>query len=478
MADESWRDRAARSGAQVAAPGGYQQTVTGNDRAAAQGQAPKDWRELATERGAMVPPGGSSGTVAWGTGGNIEDIENGWNTPFYDKMFKQRAEAEEEGTLDKLYDRSDFTGIVTTDPKGSKDERRKFGAIYEGGQYQGNLYEDAGYDKHGADWIMGRLLLDKTVFAKAQTPEQLTKELDKARKDATIWQERGAGAAAFERKSSEFSDELQNNAGAQIANVGTGIAGGALTGAAVATLIPIPIVSTLVGGVVGGVFGGVSAWLNQDEILDTVARVKVRNDQAADQGVAALTQASTLAAGLGEVGMKFLTPVGNMVHGLYDVSQGSGVGDSQAGWYATDPVTGESTRNGWVTALGYASILPDSVGTFGAKAARAAYTGLMGATVSGQVGQLVTTGGSTWDDRRGDFDNIFLDDDGTVNLLTALPASGPSVSTPFRWQPLRACSGPCGTPASSALPPRSASLWEAGATSWMMPARPSTAVAG
>ena len=425
MAD-SWRDRAAQSGAQVAAPAGYQQTVTQNDRQVEQGVKEPNWRDRAGAAGAVVPPGGSSGSVAWGTGGNIEDIENGWNTPFYDTMFKQRDEAAQAGTLNTLYERPDFTGIVTTDTKGDK----KFGDIFQNGQRQGNIYEDQGYDKVSADWIMGRLLLDKTVFAKARTPEQLAAEVEKARKDATVWQERGAGAAAFEADVNRTSDEFQENGWAQVGVVAGGAGGGALTGFGVGVTIGsvVPVVGTAVvggiGAVVGAVGGGVSAWLNQDEILDAAARTKVQVDRAADEGAGSLTQAATALQGAGELGMKFLTPVGNLVHGLYDVSKDGNVGDGDNAWYETDPVTGESTRNGWVTAAGYASIIPDSIGTFGAKAARFAYTGLMGGNVAGQVGTMVASGGETWDDRRGDFDNVFLNDDGSVNLLSGAAGVG------------------------------------------------------
>lgn len=347
MAD-SWRDRAAQSGAQVAAPAGYQQTVTQNDRQVEQGVKEPNWRDRAGAAGAVVPPGGSSGSVAWGTGGNIEDIENGWNTPFYDTMFKQRDEAAQAGTLNTLYERPDFTGIVTTDTKGDK----KFGDIFQNGQRQGNIYEDQGYDKVSADWIMGRLLLDKTVFAKAQTPEQLAAEVEKARKDATVWQERGAGAAAFEADVNRTSDEFQENGWAQVGVVAGGVGGGAFTGFGVGAAIGsvVPVVGTAVvggiGAVVGAVGGGVSAWLNQDEILDAAARAKVQVDRAADEGAGSLTQAATALQGAGELGMKFLTPVGNLVHGLYDVSKDGNVGDGDNAWYETDPVTGESTRNG------------------------------------------------------------------------------------------------------------------------------------
>ena len=417
MAD-SWRDRAAQSGAQVAAPAGYQQTVTQQDRQVEQGITQPGWRDRAAEKGAVVPPGGASGTVAWGTGGNIESIENGWNTPFYEEMFRQREEAADEGTLGDLYNRADFTGVVTSDV-GDK----VFGDVYQNGQRQGNIYEDQGYDKPAADWLMGRLTLDKTVFAKAQTPEQLAREVERVRKETSINMERAAGAASFEREADAFSDELQGNAGAQIANVAGGAGGGALAGAGVGSLI-LPGVGTAVGAIGGALFGGVSAWLNQDEIMDQAARIKVQVDRAADEGAGALTQAGTVLKGTGELGMKFLTPVGNLVHGLYDVTRDGTIGEGDSDWYATDPVTGESTRDLGFTIAGYASIIPDSIGTFGAKAARYAFQGAMGANVVGQVTQMGASGGETWDDRRGEFDNVFLNDDGSVNLLSGAAGVG------------------------------------------------------
>ena len=298
---------------------------------AAQG-ADAGWRGAITSRGGSVapPPNATRGTAAWGTGGNIEDIENGWNTPFYDKMFAQREEAGKAGTLRDLYKRDDFTGIVTTDPEKPTDSRMKFGSIYENGQYQGNLYESPDYDKNSADWIMGRLLLDKTVFAKAQTPEQLAKEVEKARKDATTFMINGEGARQFEERVDEASGYIQENAWAQVGNIAAGAAGGAAVGAGIGSVVPG--LGTLVVGAVGAVGGGIAAWMNQDEIMDQAARVQVQVEKGADEGAAKLTQIGAIASGAGELGLKYLSPVGSLVHGAYDVSQGDGIADGKAGW--------------------------------------------------------------------------------------------------------------------------------------------------
>ena len=151
MAD-NWRDRLAQSGGQVAGPGGYQQ------QAAQVGRETGDWRAVLSDNGGQVAaPGGTRGGVAWGTGGNIEDIENGWNTPFYEKMFKQRDEAAAAGTLNDLYSRKDFTGIVTTDPADNSDPNKKFGAIYVNNVYQGNVYDGQSFNRQNADLLRGLL---------------------------------------------------------------------------------------------------------------------------------------------------------------------------------------------------------------------------------------------------------------------------------------------------------------------------------
>ena len=125
----------------MAGPAGYQQ------QAAQVGRETGDWRAVLVENGGqLAAPGGTRGGVAWGTGGNIEDIENGWNTPFYEKMFAQRNEAADAGTLNELYSRKDFTGIVTIDRADKSDPKKTFGAIYDNGVYQGNVYDGQSFN--------------------------------------------------------------------------------------------------------------------------------------------------------------------------------------------------------------------------------------------------------------------------------------------------------------------------------------------
>ena len=323
MAD-NWRDRLVQSGGQVAGPGGYQQ------QAAQVGRETGDWRAVLSDNGGQVAaPGGTRGGVAWGTGGNIEDIENGWNTPFYAEMFKQRNEAANAGTLNELYSRKDFTGIVTTDPADKSDPKKTFGAIYDNGVYQGNVYDGRSFNRQNADWLMGRLTLDKEVFAKQQSPEALAREVERVRKESSEFAARGEGARAFQTKVDQTSDEVQGNAAFQVGNVAAGAGGGALVGAGIGSIVPI--IGTTAGAIVGGVIGGLSAWLNQDEVADTIAQVTEQTNLAAEQGLGALSQGFTGLAGAGQIGMKYLMPVGNLVHGLYDATTEGSVGNGDAG---------------------------------------------------------------------------------------------------------------------------------------------------
>ena len=84
----------------------------------------------------------------------------------------------------------------------------------------------------------------------------------------------------------------------------------------------------------------------------------------------------------------------------------------------TDPVTGESQRAwGWDLA-NFASIVPDSLGTFGTKAGITAFKLTMGGTVAGQTASYVGMGGQTFDETRGDFDQTWTNDEGELDLVS------------------------------------------------------------
>ena len=425
---ESWRDRAAQSGAQVAAPAGYSQNLQKNGPAQ-QAPAPgvdQGWRAQAQARGAAVPVGATKGNVAWGTGGNIEDIENSWNTPFYKTYFDQIDEETKKGSLFNLYDRADFTGVVTRDQasqvKGREDYQ--FGDIYQNGVKQGNLYDGKTYDQQAADWIMGRLTLDSKVFAEAKTPEQLQKEVEAVRKQASIDAEKGVGAQIFQGRVEDRKEDWARDAGPMddIAVVASGAAGGAATfaglGAAVGSVVP-GVGTAIVGGagaVIGTIVGGVSAWLNRDELIEGAARATVQSEMANEQG-GGFNAAATGLYQWSSLATKQLSPLGNLTRGLYDNIEGV-AGDNTTEWYSTDPVTGESQRAwGWDLA-NFASIVPDSLGTFGAKAGLTAFKLTMGGTVAGQTASYVGMGGQTFDETRGDFDQTWTNDQGELDVLS------------------------------------------------------------
>ncbi|UVG34233.1 hypothetical protein SEA_HANNABELLA_27 [Microbacterium phage Hannabella] len=425
----SWRDRAAQSGAAVAAPAGYNQNLAKNGPAnqpAEQAPVDQGWRAQAAERGAAVPAGATKGNVAWGTGGNIEDIENSWNTPFYQKYFEQIDESTKRGDLFNLYDRDDFTGVVTRDQKSqnTKHDDYKFGDIYQNGVKQGNLYDGTTYDQHGADWIMGRLTLDSKVFAEAKTPEQLAREVERVRNQAAIDAEKGVGAQLYQSRTEGRLQEWSNpdNFVDDAAVVGSGIAGGAATGfgagAAVGSVLPgvgTAIVG-LGGAIIGSIVGGVSSWLNRDEIIEGAARASVQTEMANEQGNG-FAGASQAAYQWSALAGRQLSPLGNLTRGLYDNIEGT-AGDQKAEWYATDPVTGESTRAwGWDLA-NFASIVPDSLGTFGSKAGLTAFKLTMGGTVAGQVGSYAAMGGQTFDETRGGFDQTWTNDEGELDVVS------------------------------------------------------------
>ena len=102
----------------------------------------------------------------WPTGGQWGSTENGYNTPFYDTFFRQHEEEAANNNLHALYQRPDFTGIVTYN--GATDARgrtTKAGDIYENGERTGNLYQQ--YNRADATQILADLTLSPDVRRKA-----------------------------------------------------------------------------------------------------------------------------------------------------------------------------------------------------------------------------------------------------------------------------------------------------------------------
>ena len=390
-----------RNAAGAAAPRGLQQ----QQQAEVQGGGLAGLREAA---------GPQSRQPNWSTGGQFGSTENGWNTPFQKEMQRQQDEELKKGTLNDWYKRSDFTGVALYDAHG-----KSFGRVYENGQDKGSIYDQM--SRAEANQVLAPYMLDAKTMQQANSPEKLEAEIE--RKKGTIQSEldKGAGAAAFEQRTqSRLSQwDVDSTVADEAITVGGGAAGGALVGAGIGSILPGA--GTAIGAGIGAVAGALGAWLNRDELIEQAARTSVQFELANEQtnGVAS---AGYLLAGVSGLGAKALSPLGNLTHGLYETTQG-GVGDGVSDWYATDNEGNNQRGWGWDVA-GYAAMLPDAVGSFGTKAAMRAFQITMGGSVIGQTTGMVASGGQTFDDSRGGYDNVFVDDEGNFNALSGAAGVG------------------------------------------------------
>lgn len=419
--------------AQPAAPKGLQQGSR-----AAEGVTEKDPSYSTSKFGkwATDPSIGFTGAAqSWFSGANTDGPENGWATPFIDAFFEQRKAAAEEGTLGSFFDRDDATGVVTWDhttPDTVDTENKRtyqYGDIYEGGKLQGNVYDL--YDRDTANLMMSAFALSadqkKRVFDDAKTEQPGDKSLRNKELDDLLLEQRAEDevnlpkafkAMAFEKdvdaREKELTEGSAWNMGSDESIVAGAAAGagslGLAGGAAGAGFFGVGAVVGGVGGaIIGGVAGGVGAWLNKDSLTEQAARAfeiteQSREQFGADAGFATgVHQAS-------KFGMKLISPASNLVQGTVDAYGKSSVGDGQADFYKVDD-KGERTTSKWVIGADMAATVGDSVLQFATPLGLAAYSGLMTGTVGGQVTELAATGGSTFDDRSGSFDNIFYDTD-------------------------------------------------------------------
>lgn len=417
---ESWLADKLAAGPE--APTGLQQQVatSGAERPAPESPAATgSWLADKLASGAGAP--------RWESGGQTGSVENGWNTPFYQQMFEQQKEQQEKGNLHQLYGRQDYTGIATWDQKvGERDV--KYGDVYENGRKVGNLYEQ--YDRPTADKMLAQLTLDadtqKRVYAETpRNPDAIHRALQAQRTQTNSDVKNWTTSKDYELAVTQTEKQIEGGLGTGWAGAdeAAGIGGAALaSGAAGAGIGALAgPVGAAVGGLVGAVAGGLGAWMNQDELTEQAARVQEQTKMAErDFGTPAAI--ATGVAGWSGLAMKASTPFTNILHGAYELSADgkAAIGDGDAQWYTdVDPVTGESNRPGWWTAAQFGTGVADAVTQFASPIGQALFIGSMTGVVAGQVAQLPLTGGSTFDDRRGAFDNIFTDDQGNPDIGSA-----------------------------------------------------------
>ena len=347
----------------------------------------------------------------FGTGRNLGGTSNGWDTPFYREFVAGYEKAMSDRTAD-TYFLNRRTGIAMVDQRGKDDQGQeqvvRAGDIFEGGVKRGNLYDQ--YGKDTADKILTPLMLSAQEQTRGVTIDQKRAEVQ-----ANAQQAEGVRRynREVEQKKKDFGDTWDT-----VAPVGGAIGGAAIGGGAGALFGPLGI---LIGGAIGGVAGGVAAFANRDELEDMAARGEVQADMMDryGRGGAALSKRVETYAGLAN---EFMNPIKQAVHGAADAALGV-QGDNESGYYAVDEKGDPKRGAGW-TAADFGGNVAGGLLQFISPVGRIGYMGAMGGQITGKVGGLVGSGGMTFDDSRGDFDNIFFNDKNEFDPVSAAAGLG------------------------------------------------------
>lgn len=409
--DDSPLGRWARQAENPAAPAGLRQTA---QAAAGFTQGDPHYADSTLGRWAAAQ-GFRSQSRSWYTGANREGIENGWNTEFAQKFMDGQNKAGEAGTLGQYFESEDATGVVLWDHDSSDGEKRfRFGDIYEDGSYKGNVYED--FDEDTANMMMSVWTLSPQEHARAVAggAEGLAETMKAKRGQLNRDIAMSTGAGFFAEDVKERAQWLRDGVGDELI-VGGSTLGSAAVGAGFGSFLGPG--GTALGAGIGGAVGFVGSMLNRDELTEFAARAwEITAARTAEDGLGVgifegVRQWSGFAQKITVSGLD------NLTHGIYDAAVGT-VGDGESEYYRRD-AEGNPERPGWMTALSFGTQLADMAFSFASPWGSAMYMTSMRGSILGNVGGLTFSGGKTWDDRRGGFDNIFTNEDGSFDPISA-----------------------------------------------------------
>lgn len=420
----SFEDDYAAQQKNPAAPAGLQQAAR-----AEQGYDLGDFGYAGSSLGKFSAESGyASQAGSWFTGRNVEGTNNGWSSTFTDKFIDGQDKAAEQGTLSTYFSQPDATGVVTWDHTGEDGTEYHFGDVFEDGKKVANLYDPAqgGFDRDTANLMMSAWVLDGTqqarIFSDSDRLGRLDREINQVREDNRVNIPKALKAAEvqgrIDERAEEFADGSVDEAIVGGGAVGGGIAAAATTAAGAAALgASWTGPGALVAGIGGALVGGLGAWMNKDELTEKAARAyEITKLASEEEG-----RAAGITTGLQEwagFSTSLTTPVTNLTHGLVELTGDNEIGDGDAGFYAVDE-HGDSTRPRWAKPLSLGATLIDGITQFASPLARGIYTAQMSGVIGGEVGTLVTTQGKMFDPREGGFDNIFTDDDGNFDPVSA-----------------------------------------------------------
>lgn len=341
------------------------------------------------------------------TGQNRQATTNNWDTPFYREFFDNYQRASQDGAAQKYF-LNRRTGIAGFDHAGVDDQGQhqqvRAGDVFAEGRKVGNVYEQ--YGRATADLILSRMYVDPKTLSKTRSTDELRQVVSQQQAEQknqwTARVTRDDYEAQVAKQKEEWGDDLD------FWSPAAGAAGGAVVGAGIGTFIA-PGIGTAIGAGAGAVIGGLGAWLNRDEMEELAARGEVQArmaEQRSPGGVAGGFQ--RLQAWSGYAGQA-LNPVGNLVHGLADdplIGWGQGGDDKVAFYDQTEE--GRPARNALWTAADFVGTGLGAAGQFATGVGGVTFSAQMGGQILGKTGSMVFTGGETFDERTGQYDNIFF----------------------------------------------------------------------
>lgn len=410
-------DKLDRLGRNPAAPAGLRQR--------ARAEASEGYAAASQQLQSWTPDRFADQAQDWYTGANNQGTRNGWNNDFVKAFTSGWDQALQDGEARTYFERDDATGVVLWDHE-SEDglTRYRFGDIYEDGRKVGNVYDQAP-DRATANLLLLPWLGDGTtqrrLFEDPETAaEQVDKFVQEKRQTNNDQLPKALAAAEFEGDVKETQEKFQEGAGDELLAGGGGAVGGAITGAGTGALLtawagPGAAVGAVAGGLIGGVAGAVGGLLNKDEIAQQAARAHEITELAFEENGRAAGFA-TAAKEYAQLSTKLTSPLQNLSKGITDAAEGD-VGDGVSARYAVD-AKGESTAPLWAKVADWTALAGDSLMQFASPLNRAIYTAQMSTAIAGESAQLALTG-EQFDPREGGFDNIFLDDDGRADPLSA-----------------------------------------------------------
>ena len=354
------------------------------------------------------------------TGGNAGSTENGWNTPFYQTFIRDYQAAVQNRTADNYF-LNRKTGIAWADQTGKDDQGQdqvvKAGDVFDNGRKVGNMYEQYGVDH--TNQILSRFWVDPDDLKRVTSQAELNNLVSTRQTEDVANKQAVANRNAFDAQVAKQKDEWGDTM--DVASPVAGALGGAAVGAGIGMFFSP--VGAAVGAGIGAAVGGIGAYLNRDELEEQAARGEVQSRLADQQGAG--SGFFTRTAAWSGFAAQALNPLSNVVHGLADdpvIGWGKG-GDNKSAFYEVDD-SGQIKRNALWTAADVGATAVGAIGQMGTAVGATTFSAQMLGQIGGKTGELILTGGKSFDETGAEYDSIFFNRDGDVDLGAAAAGVG------------------------------------------------------